>query len=593
MVAPRSLSKGQPSDGQKKRRNRATLSCDPCRSRKSKCDRQTPCSNCRARKIVHLCSFAKQRHRIKGSIVVASPDTSTSSAESSLEATIFKSLPENDAQRRNVQNSPLHNSIGSLYQHQNGGVAYKVRQSHWSSALLPSLSEALSTPAPSVTSSHLAPLVFGGPNSASSSTNNTDCSPQLASLPAKRHCKYLVSRFFAVFSPLIHVLHDPTFHLEYENFSHDPKSVPLSWLALLFTILSLATMTLDDDDWVLDDLGREADGPSNVKAIATLYRKAAMSCLEADDYMVRHRLSTLQCLVLMIYAINHSQGSGSSWALLGLTVHIAISLGCHIDGESLGTNCIEAEQRRRCWAGLKVLYMTQALSFGNVGLFPMPRFRVRLPMDVNDEDIHPDSMPIEVDGPTQMTYMLLKVKLYSLVDRIADQILGVEPPSHASIAALDAAIENEQAKWDSVYHSHLQSNKIQGFQRVHWNILHSHAHQIYLLIHRPLFGEPAESGFLQQSRARCITSATALLDIHALLSDEQRFREFRWYGFGLGSFHAFHGAVTLAAAILQDRESDSGYQMQSALDETIKRFQSLSGRSPICAKAHAVLKYLQ
>jgi hypothetical protein len=277
----------------------------------------------------------------------------------------------------------------------------------------------------------------------------------------------------------------------------------------------------------------------------------------------------------------------------GLTVHIAISLGCHIEGESLGTNCIEAEQRRRCWAGLKLLYMTQALSFGNVGPFALPRFRVRLPMDVNDEDIHPDSLPTQVDGPTQMTYMLLKVKLYGLVDQISDQILGVEPPSHANIASLDAAIESQQANWDAIYHHHLQSNKIQGFQRVHWNILHSHAHQIYLLIHRPLFGEVAESRFLQQSRARCITSATALLDIHALLSDERRFHEFRWYGFGLGSFHAFHGAVILATAILQDRDAESNYQMQSTLNETMNRFQSLSGRSPICAKAHAVLKYLQ
>ncbi|KAK4073552.1 transcriptional regulator family: Fungal Specific TF [Trichoderma aggressivum f. europaeum] len=352
-------------------------------------------------------------------------------------------------------------------------------------------------------------------------------------------------------------------------------------------------MTLDDDDWVLDDLGREADGPSNVKAIATRFRKAAMSCLEADDYMSRHRLSTLQCLVLMIYAINHSQGSGSSWPLLGLTVHVAISLGCHVDGESLGMNYIEAEQRRRCWACLKVLYMIQALCFGNVGLFALPKFQVRLPMDVDDDDIRPDSLPTQTDGPTQMTYMLLKVKLYSLVDQIADQILGVEPPSHASIAALDAAIEREQESWDAIYRSHLRSDKIQGFQRVHWNILHSHAHQIYLLIHRPLFGEPAESGFLQRSRARCITSATALLDIHALLSDEERFRQFRWYGFGLGSFHAFHGAVTLAAAILQNRDGESSYEMQSVLNETTNRFQSLSGRSPICAKAYTILKYLQ
>lgn len=537
--------------------------------------------------MVHLCYyFAKQRKHARDAITAASSDSPGASASST-------SFPDNTGQWRNSQNGSNYNSLGTLYQHENGDITYRVRQSHWSSAL-PSLSETLSTPTLSTTSPHLAPLQLDRSDSTNRNAGNTESgSHLLLSLPAKQHCKYLVSRFFAVFSPLIHVLHDPTFHREYETFLQDPKSVPLSWLALLFTILSLATMTLDDDDWVLDDLGREADGPSNVKAIATRFRKAAMSCLEADDYMSRHRLSTLQCLVLMIYAINHSQGSGSSWPLLGLTVHVAISLGCHVDGERLGMNYIEIEQRRRCWAGLKVLYMIQALSFGNVGLFALPKFQVKLPMDVDDDDIRPDSLPTQVDGPTQMTYMLLKVKLYSLVDQIADQILGVEAPSHASIAALDAAIEREQEHWDEIYRSHLRSDKIQGFQRVHWNILHSHAHQIYLLIHRPLFGEPAKSGFLQRSRARCITSATALLDIHALLSDEQRFRQFRWYGFGLGSFHAFHGAVTLAAAILQDRDGESTYEMQSVLNECINRFQSLSARSPICAKAYTILKYLQ
>ncbi|KAL7947494.1 fungal-specific transcription factor domain-containing protein [Trichoderma barbatum] len=593
MVTLRSTSRGQPSDGHKKCRNRPTLSCVPCRNRKSRCDRQLPCSGCRDRKIVHLCNFAKQRRRVSDASTVASsgsPQVSASSLHSPSE--VFIPRRDDNFQWRSLQDGSTYNSVGTLYEHQNGGIIYKVRQSQWSSAL-PSLSEALGTPITSSASSNLPSLNSAQPDSNNRSTNSTKCYPQLTSLPSKQHCKYLVSRFFAVFSPLIHVLHDPTFHLEYENFLHDPKSVPLSWLALLFTILSLATMTLDDDDWVLNDLGREADGPSNIQVIAAQYRKAAMSCLEADDYMVCHRLSTLQCLILMIYAINHSKGSGASWALLGLTAHIAISLGCHIDGESLGINCIEAEQRRRCWAGMKVLYMTQALSFGNVGLFALPRFHVKLPMDVNDEDIYPDSLPTQADGPTQMTYMLLKVKLYSLVDQISGQILGVEAPTHASIAALDTAIESEQAKWDAVYHLHLQSNKIKGFQRVHWNILHSHAHQIYLLIHRPLFGEATESRFLQQSRARCITSAIALLDIHALLSDERRFHEFRWYGFGLGSFHAFHGAVTLAAAILQDRDSESCYQMQSVLNETINRFQTLSARSPICAKAYTVLKYLQ
>jgi hypothetical protein len=265
-----------------------------------------------------LCNFTKQRRRGNDVGVVASSDSPqalTSNVENPTERVI--SLRGDDVQQKNLQNGSTYSSLGSLHLHQNGSVAFKVRQSQWSSAL-PSLSKALSAPTLSTTPSHFSSSLLKSPDWPNQSTSIIDCYPQLTLLPAKQHCKYLVSRFFAVFSPLLHVLHDPTFHLEYESFSQDPKSAPLSWLALLFIILSLAIMTLDDDDWALNDLGRESDGPSNVQIIAARYRKAAMGCLEADHYMVYHRLSTLQSLILMIYAINHSQGSGSSWALLGM-----------------------------------------------------------------------------------------------------------------------------------------------------------------------------------------------------------------------------------------------------------------------------------
>jgi hypothetical protein len=259
----------------------------------------------------------------------------------------------------------------------------------------------------------------------------------------------------------------------------------------------------------------------------------------------------------------------------------------------LNLNCIEVEQRRRCWAGLKLLYMIQAMSFGNPVLLTLSKFNVKLPMDVNDIDIHPGSILTHSHEPTQMSYMLFKVHLYRLTSRISDQIFGSQRPSHANIAALDAEIEAEQDKWDAMYLRDIRNNRIQGYQRVHWNILHSHAHQLYLLIHRPFFDHNTEDSSLRQSRARCITSATALLDIHKLFFEERQFEQFKWYGSGLGSFHAFHGAVVLAMALLQDKDEESNYQMRAPFDEIITRFEILAGRSTICAKALPILKYLR
>jgi hypothetical protein len=105
---------------------------------------------------------------------------------------------------------------------------------------------------------------------------------------------------------------------EYVSFNRNPRSVKLSWLALLFTLLALAVTTLDEHDPLLQDLCLEAEGGDGMKILAKKYRTGAMNALAADGFLVRHNLTTLQVLVLLIYAINHSEGAAQSMALLGL-----------------------------------------------------------------------------------------------------------------------------------------------------------------------------------------------------------------------------------------------------------------------------------
>ena len=84
-------------------------------------------------------------------------------------------------------------------------------------------------------------------------------------------------------------------------------------------MLSLAVTTLEENDQVLSDLGRKPPVYNNIRTLATRFRGAAMKCLVADQFLVR-RLSTLKALILLIYAISHSQGMEGSWALLGMSL---------------------------------------------------------------------------------------------------------------------------------------------------------------------------------------------------------------------------------------------------------------------------------
>jgi len=76
-------------------------------------------------------------------------------------------------------------------------------------------------------------------------TNGLGVIDMSAMLPPSNLCTRLKDMYFESFSPLFHVLHDPTFHQQYFQFEQDPVSVSLPWLALLFAVIMFRG--LDDE----------------------------------------------------------------------------------------------------------------------------------------------------------------------------------------------------------------------------------------------------------------------------------------------------------------------------------------------------------
>ncbi|KAI5816665.1 fungal-specific transcription factor domain-containing protein [Pyronema omphalodes] len=458
----------------------------------------------------------------------------------------------------------------------------------------------------------------------------------LALLPPRQQLEYLISKYLTLFSPLFHILHDPTFLRQYQQFSNDPSSQPLSWFALLFVVLSLAVTALPENDPLLFDIGRDPSGAKNIRILGSRYRKAAMRCLAADNFMVRHRLSTLQALILLIYAINHSLGEdGGSWPLLGLTQNIALSLGVHVDiEEGEGMNTLEREMRRRCWAGLGMLGTIQATSFGRsemlgsgrIGRFAREDGGLEV-ADVNDTDItEHEIQPSEASMPTQMSYMIFKFRLYNLASRICDGIFSRKPGirmTYEKVCELDWCIETESQKWDRKYLEHGGPNMREVHHQAHWNILKGYSCQLRLLLHRPFFfkdpateeGPSARSDINPSLRnpeahissfQRCIQSSIKLLSIHQVFCETPEFLDYQWFNSGLGSFHAFHGSVVLIAALhrildpcsgpTEDGKANLLKEMElppETLREMLHSFQDrlkgLQDRSEICRKSFKVL----
>ncbi|KAK7413332.1 hypothetical protein QQX98_007775 [Neonectria punicea] len=443
---------------------RMPLSYEPCRERKIRCPRNTnrgrgPCETCVRRGIPPSeCVYLRDLHLSREHANPPQVDTSAlisrlnkleellhshvgvgAQLQTASESNTRSHLPspesslQLDSQSSTIEGpspTPTTSSLGTLIRSATGHERYEPSSSRWSSILR-------ANPA---TSGLKGDLDGGDPDkSFPLVVQSLGIHELLGMLPPLSPCDELKSIFFGVYAPVRSPPHNGfmsnhansssmyymilPFDAAYSLFREEPDQVSLSWLALLFTILSVAITAVPEEKTLLQELGRCRTTSENMSLLCARYRAAAMKCLKADHYLWRHNLYTLQTLVLLIYGINHTHGQ--SWALLGMARNIALSLGCHVDPDAFDLDLVAAKERRRCWAGLNMLYTIQNTTLGN--LEPVhTQSNVKSPLDVNDDQLMSgNAVPLPPQaGPSQMSYLLLKFDLYNICSRICNTIFG-------------------------------------------------------------------------------------------------------------------------------------------------------------------------
>lgn len=327
-----------------------------------------------------------------------------------------------------------------------------------------------------------------------------------------------------------------------------------------------------------------------MSVLSSRYRSAALRCLSADSVLSRHSINSLQSLILISYArIHHGL---PTWTLLGFTHHVATSMGCHIDPDRFTLGPIEREERRRAWAGLAILYTSQNITYGNLN--PGPSFRgVQLPLDVNDVDLLTGTVSELPPSPTQMTYLLLQHRLHSISSLITEALF-IFPPRN-TVAQLEIEILSVHEICERRYQLEPDSEPLPVHHLANLNILYSYIHQLILLLCRPALCRYLQGDITAETcvaRAKCIASAKTSLAIHQTLHNSPGFASYTWYSSTLGSFHAFHAAVTLCAILIYSDDQYERTEIKELLRKSLDVFTSISTRSNFCSKAVPVLRQL-
>ena len=369
----------------------------------------------------------------------------------------------------------------------------------------------------------------------------------------------------------------------------------------MFVVLSISVHTLDSGHPLLADLGLEASVSADIKSLGAKYRSAAMKCLAADHFLWRHNLHTVQALVLLIYPISHAHGP--SWALLGATFNISVSIGCHIDPSQLKLDPVRSELRRRCWAGLMSLYAFQNTYLGNIAPMKLTA-NVCFPADLDDEKIslrNKAQHPVEGSEqkpPSIMSYNLFNFKLFSLASDV-HQFARYGGDSNA-LRELERKISEKGRELESRFEDEQQ---LRIYHLVHRHILNIYMHSLRLVLYRTYVqphGSLPDGVMLQpqnhvfQSREHCRMSAMTILRDHETLCCIDDFKPYRWFVYSLGSFQAFVAATILVVLLASEDDVTAPHRIQisEALQSCQARFEQMAARSDLCSKAAAILRRL-
>ncbi|KAL2681228.1 hypothetical protein Neosp_008836 [[Neocosmospora] mangrovei] len=392
------------------------LACVLCQHRKIKCDRNTPCSNCIKANVTCTPSTpapARKRRRPNQDLqerlarceqllkqyadgTVPSPSAQASPAMNSAMSDVMVSTPNNyDSQTK-------WKPTGKMVKEE-GGVRF-MDSYLWANIHeeLQAMREIVDTDDPEdcsvMGSEDLSPdynIDLLLPSDASSGSTD-DLQPDPV------HVFRLWQLFVDRVNPLTKIIHVPSVQPYVMEAATNMNNIPLNYQALLFSIFTMAAVSLSDAE-ATQMLGCSRDDALRKYTIGT------KMALTKFNFLKNYDMVALQALLLYLFSLQNRYDRHAAWILSGMVVRIAQKMGYHRDGELLNLNAYETEMRRRMWWQIILHDAKNALVSGLSHSMLPSSWDTRMPQNVNDADLFPGSNePVQPrEGPTEMAFCLI------------------------------------------------------------------------------------------------------------------------------------------------------------------------------------------
>ncbi|KAF6230807.1 hypothetical protein HO173_010923 [Letharia columbiana] len=290
--------------------------------------------------------------------------------------------------------------------------------------------------------------------------------------------------------------------------------------ALMFSIYYAAVTSMEEDDIVTNFGSTKTD-------LTLKYRLGLEHALAKADFLNVPDIVLVQAFALFLSLVRRHDSPRFVWMMTGLVIRMAQYLGLQRDGTHFEhLTPFEIEMRRKVWWAVCMLDVRASEDQGTDLTIASGSFDTRIPLNINDVDIDPEikQMPTERAGVTDMSF----ARIFFGIGDIMRQMMA--PSVRDGVAGLEdqSRLLNEiYQKFEQGYCQYTtESGNIAYWVGV--TIARLVMAKMTLIIFLPvLFSSPSEH-ISDEVRTKLLVSAIEVAEYNHALNAEQACRQWRW-----------------------------------------------------------------
>ncbi|TPX12567.1 uncharacterized protein E0L32_000744 [Thyridium curvatum] len=576
-----------PTPAEQKKRSRIRFSCTTCRDKKLKCNRASPCDQCEKRGITATCQYIpylnprEGRHGHAGAAgprpasagvprrapLTADPAMQTRLRHLERLVSVLRSqrrdggaidpqlLPGDDSHSSTRQSRDDEGSadgrltLPELREPGSAAAGYGqyIDTANWEAILddwhlqqVSKLTEDLKsyddgyedqdTDYESFVPAQKGPVLLLGPFPQASVHD------MLGFMPPRLITDRIIAKFFSANEPAFMMFHVPSFLKNYEEFWENPQDSTLTYLALLFMMVTHAALLC---------LRGEEEMPGNLgspQQVATAYRGRAAHCLALDDYTrpnIKYKIEAMMLYFGAEYLLQVDAQPGVS-ILLTVTIRLARHMNMHRDPKHFaGMTPFEGEMRRRMWTLLTETDELISFIFGLPTNIHPNSFDTEPPGNYLDEDFDESTTEMPPSRPeterTPALYVIVKNRMMRMFGEILTLVNFSKVPKYEEVIDMDKRLEAMHEAMTPLLRMRPFSQSVTDpidiiMQRYLLELIYQKSRCV---LHRKFLGLAQTDERFAYSRWACVDAATRTLkhqyDIHNEIQPGGRLSKEKWF----------------------------------------------------------------